>query len=584
MQAERKAFLVHNVGPISLGLLVLGGLYLTSLYSYLLFHSLIELFSIVVAGGIFVIAWNARGYMGTSYLLFIGIASIFVAFIDLIHTLAYPGMGVFPGDTRNLSPQLWVAARFLRSVSWLVAPFLLTRRLRIGWQVAAYAVVTALLLLAIFYWKVFPAAYVAGIGLTPFKVNSEYIVCAMLLAAVGLLYHKRAEFDPTVLRLLIASLLITAAAELTFTSYVNFYSTATVVGHLLRLVAYFLLYKAIIETGLVKPYSILLRDLKVADDRLREHAATLESANVDLRQTQNHMRADADALESENVDLLWTQHQMRADAAALESENVDLRQTQNQMRVDAAALESENVDLLRTQALMREHAAALQARNDELDAFAHTVAHDLKNPLAVIVTTGDVINHVSDLSKDELKDYLKQMRATAFEMNSIVDSLLLLAEVRKVDAPVENLDMAQIVNNVCGRLDFMFKEHRGRLIQPRTWPTALGYAPWIEQVWTNYITNALKYGGPAPRVELGAMREPRAMIRFWTRDQGPGIPPEVRASLFTPFTQLPKIRKGGHGLGLSIVLRIVQKLGGEVGVESNDGAGSLFYFTLPAAA
>jgi signal transduction histidine kinase len=73
------------------------------------------------------------------------------------------------------------------------------------------------------------------------------------------------------------------------------------------------------------------------------------------------------------------------------------------------------------------------------------------------------------------------------------------------------------------------------------------------------------------------------MVRFWVRDSGPGIPPEAQARLFTPFTRLDQVRARGHGLGLSIVRRIVEKLGGQAGLESTVGQGTLFYFTLPAA-
>jgi signal transduction histidine kinase len=85
-------------------------------------------------------------------------------------------------------------------------------------------------------------------------------------------------------------------------------------------------------------------------------------------------------------------------------------------------------------------------------------------------------------------------------------------------------------------------------------------------------------------VELGASARPDGMLHFWTRDNGPGIPPETRTHLFKPHNQINPVGSRGHGLGLSIVLHIVEKLGGEVGVESEVGQGSLFYFTLPAAA
>jgi len=105
----------------------------------------------------------------------------------------------------------------------------------------------------------------------------------------------------------------------------------------------------------------------------------------------------------------------------------------------------------------------------------------------------------------------------------------------------------------------------------------------VEEVWVNYLSNALKYGGQPPRVELGAEQKDE-MVKFWMRDNGNGIAPEEQARLFTLFTRL-EVRAKGHGLGLSIVQRIVEKLGGQVGVESDGvpGHGSLFCFTLPAA-
>src|SRR4030095_15633347 len=86
----------------------------------------------------------------------------------------------------------------------------------------------------------------------------------------------------------------------------------------------------------------------------------------------------------------------------------------------------------------------------------------------------------------------------------------------------------------------------------------------------------------APRVELGASTQSDGMIRFWTRDNGPGLPPEAQARLFAPLSQINPMSTQGHGLGLSIVIRIVEKLGGQVGLESEAGQGNLFFFTLPA--
>jgi two-component system sensor histidine kinase/response regulator len=161
------------------------------------------------------------------------------------------------------------------------------------------------------------------------------------------------------------------------------------------------------------------------------------------------------------------------------------------------------------------------------------------------------------------------------------------------------LDMASIVAEAQQRLAHMIEGHQAEIVLSDTWPAATGYGPWVEEVWVNYLSNAIKYGGRPPRVELGFVvsacpdRSPRAppngataqpdgMVCFWVRDNGPGLTSEEQARLFTPFTRLDQVRAKGHGLGLSIVRRIVEKLGGQVGVESEVGRGSVFTFTLPA--
>jgi signal transduction histidine kinase len=143
--------------------------------------------------------------------------------------------------------------------------------------------------------------------------------------------------------------------------------------------------------------------------------------------------------------------------------------------------------------------------------------------------------------------------------------------------------MGRIVSEAQQRLTYMIREYEAELILPGRWPEALGYAPWVEQVWANYMSNAIKYGGIPPRLQLGATERSDGAVRFWIRDNGPGLSAEEQAQLFTPFTRLDQARATGHGLGLSIVRRIVTRLGGQVGVESEgvSGQGSTFYFTLP---
>jgi two-component system sensor histidine kinase/response regulator len=144
--------------------------------------------------------------------------------------------------------------------------------------------------------------------------------------------------------------------------------------------------------------------------------------------------------------------------------------------------------------------------------------------------------------------------------------------------------MDSIVAEAQRRLVPLIEERQAEIVLPAEseWPVALGYAPWIEEVWVNYLSNAIKYGGGPPRVELGAEIQPDGMARFWVRDNGAGLVPEDQARLFTPFTRLDQAHVKGYGLGLSIVRRIVEKLDGQVGITSQAGHGSIFSFTLPA--
>jgi signal transduction histidine kinase len=224
----------------------------------------------------------------------------------------------------------------------------------------------------------------------------------------------------------------------------------------------------------------------------------------------------------------------------------------------------------------------VKERTAELEAYGHTVAHDLKNPLATILCLCQVIvAHLSDLKAEETLQYVQFMEQEGKKAVTIIDDLLLLSAVRKGEIRVNQIDMLQIMTQVKGRLALMIEEYQAELITPESWPQAYGYAPWVEQVWLNYLSNALKYGGRPPKVEVGATKIEGA-VRFWVRDNGVGIPLEAQAALFTEFTRLAKTKVEGTGLGLSIVKRIVEKLDGQVGAQSKVGQGSEFYFTLPA--
>ena len=220
----------------------------------------------------------------------------------------------------------------------------------------------------------------------------------------------------------------------------------------------------------------------------------------------------------------------------------------------------------------------------ELDAFAHTVAHDLKNPLAFIVSMADLLKtHYPETGTPEVKSHLEKIHNNSYRLLDVIEELLLLSSVRKQDVPLSPVDMRLVVLQARERIQLMLEEAGGELVIPDQWPAALGYAPWIEEVWINYLSNAIKYGGQPPLLELGAEERTDGMVRYWVRDNGSGLSEEKQAVLFTEFIRLNELRIQGYGLGLSIVRRIMDKLDGRVGVNSRPGEGSQFFFELPKA-
>ena len=251
-------------------LFILAGILLTRLDSYLLFHSIAELFSIVVAFGVFIVAWNSVGFVKNSYLLILGVGSLFIAGIDALHTLAFKGMGVFTGYTADLPTQLWLAARYLQAFVFLAAPFFLHRNIKKYPAIIVFAVITSVLLVSIFVWKIFPTAYVEGVGLTPFKIISEYVIIAILIAAMWMLWRNRFEFDTTILRWLIGSIIAAIAAEFAFTLYIGVTDAANLAGHIFKIIEYYLLYQALVETGFTRPYDLIFHQVKQEEGALEE--------------------------------------------------------------------------------------------------------------------------------------------------------------------------------------------------------------------------------------------------------------------------------------------------------------------------
>jgi signal transduction histidine kinase len=235
--------------------------------------------------------------------------------------------------------------------------------------------------------------------------------------------------------------------------------------------------------------------------------------------------------------------------------------------------------------LVAERTAELERQNVELDAYAHTVAHDLKHPLTTLRGAGVLLRDARDrMPADQLGRLVDSIVRNAQLMERIVDALLLLARARSdADVPREPFSPSEVIGAACSRLSELAESRGSQIAISPAVGSAIGHAPWVEEALVNYLTNALRYGGEPPRIAIGSDVAADGSLRFWVRDRGPGVAEDQQDKLFDAFGRPDLRRLDSHGLGLSIVKRVIERQGGQVGYRRRTEGGSEFWFSLPAA-
>jgi PAS domain S-box-containing protein len=536
------------------GVLIVAGLYASSLYSYLLFHSLVELFCILTAFVIFVLAWHTRYIQDNRYLLFIGIASLFVGAIELLHVFAYKGMGVFAGYSADLPTQLWIAFRYLFSLSFLAAPFFIKGKLPAGKIFVTYLVVTIVLVVSIFSgW--FPSCFVEGSGLTLFKIYSEYVISLIFLAALGLLIMNRGSFDRSVLRLMVGALLASIVSELSFTRYVSVYGMANMVGHFFLLASMVVIYRALVITGIVEPSTLLFRDLKKSEEAMRageerlrlfiEHApAAMAMFDREMRYMSASRRwvrdyglgdrhlaglshyevfpeipeqwrefhrrglagevvkSDDDRFGRADGTVQWLRWEIRPwrDAAGAVAGIIIFTEDITERKESEEKIRNLNNEL-------QSNVQQLEAANRELETFAYSVSHDLRAPLRAIDGFSHAIEEeLGEKLGDTVKDKIRRVRAGVGNMGRLIDALLNLSRLSRCELNCVTFDLSELVREKAQEL-MLTEPGRGVEFVAVPGITAHGDPLMLGAVIENLLGNAWKFTAKREdaRVEFGVM-------------------------------------------------------------------------------
>lgn len=252
-----------------------------------------------------------------------------------------------------------------------------------------------------------------------------------------------------------------------------------------------------------------------------------------------------------------------------------LHRAQEQLSNHAGALEG----------LVTERTSELTSTNQQLEAFVYSIAHDLRAPLRAMQGFSEMLLEEAGATlNDAGKRYAQRISKSAQFMDALLCDLLAFSRISQQRVELGSVDLETVVESVFSRMQGNIQEKSARVECLGPWPRVLAHEPTLAQVLVNLTSNALKFVGPsAPPLVRLRTQEAGQFIRVWVEDNGVGIAPAYQDQIFRLFTRLNGEKYPGTGIGLAIVQKGVERMGGRAGVESVLHQGSRFWFELRKA-
>ncbi|AKL93963.1 sensor histidine kinase ResE [Clostridium aceticum] len=604
-------------------LLSIGSTYL-SFYNYLLFHTTIELLGIIIMIMMTMIVVNTHKFNKDHYLMLLGVAYGFVAIWDLLHTLAYDSLGIFSMSTTNLTIQLWIVARYIEAISIFIAVNFLKshKKIKISYLIFVYGITSVFALLSIFSWNIFPKCFIEDKGLTAFKVISQYMIIGIIAVSIIMMIRNKNRLDKKSFWLLIFSSIATIASEITLCYFKSPQDMYITIGHIFKILSFYLIYKAIVETSLKNPYE----KLASSEERYRSvvellptgvcvytggkisfvnpalckmlGAATqelfLDKDLLDIIHPEDHALVEARMKRVKQGEVAVTDEErlITVEGKTLYVEVISkLVPFENQEAIVAIVRNismDKHAEALEKHIVYKQKELQQSIKQEELKTeFFSNLSHEMRTPLNVIFGIVQLLE-LQGITGDAMKKHIKALKQNCYRMLKLINNLL---DITKIDVgyfqvSLENYNIVEVIEDITMSIaPYAENNHINVIFDTNVEEKYMAVdLNSIERIMMNLLSNAIKFTEEEGKITV-SFEDKGEIVTILVEDTGEGIPADQLPFIFDRFRQVDKsTRKNqqGSGIGLSLVESLVKIHGGSIEVRSEVGSGTEFAIELPA--
>ncbi|SHK08298.1 PAS domain S-box-containing protein [Clostridium amylolyticum] len=606
--------------------------------NFLLFHSIVEIFAVIISFSLALIALGTVKISEGSYFTYIGISYGFVGVINIFHILTYKGINLLASDP-NISTQLWIFQRYFEVASLLISFYFIDKKVNYKRLIAIDTIIVSFFIKIILNTDIFPECYIDGQGLTVFKIYSEYIICILFAYIIYLYYKDGGKHIKYNYVFLIYSMVFKIAGEYIFTLYIGVYDSLNTTAHLLNFISFCFLYKALFKSTITDPFSTVFKNL-------RDKAEELEKSNEEILKAKEKLEAEYERYKKvlnflpEGIIIVKDEKIVYCNCKMLEliglnptdnlidksiysiveqefheslklilnndeelkdkSLEYKLKLMHKSCDVEISYLYMDDKEMSyyvfavrditdRKKAEEMRNIIAQKKKEEELNnEFFSNVSHELKTPINVIYTALQLENrYIDTLGTENIKKYNKIIKQNCLRLIKLVNNLIDITKiesgffqpklkVKNIVSIIEDITLSIVSYAQYKNINIIFDTDSEEVYVKCD-------EDLMERIMLNLLSNAVKYGKQGGVINIRIYNPKENFVTISIKDDGIGIPENMISKVFERFEKVDSSlsrNNEGSGIGLSIVKSLVEIQNGNIAIKSKVNEGTEFLLTF----